>query len=455
MPPSPISRGPSRTMNHTRALGVSQNPSECIFPTVAGYVAGDLSDQGRRVSILNMRGQFGRDSIMSERPEAVLLSARRTAIGRFLGSLSEVPAVEIGRQLARQVLNAAAVDPDDIDETILGCVIQAGQGQNVARQIAVRAGVPVEKPAFTVNQVCGSGLKAVELASNRIWLGESEVVLAGGVENMTLAPYVLLKGRQGYRLGDGTLVDTVQHDALTDAFDGLAMGCGTESLVEEFSITRAQQDEYALRSQERYEASREKLAEEIAPVSLDAKSDGSRFDRDEHPRRTSLEALGGLRPVFKDGGSITPGNSSGLNDGAAMAVVASRSWADERGLSYRWKLPAFANIGVEPRRMGIGPAGAIEALWTKTGLKDSDIDLYEINEAFAGQILPVIKSLGLSMDKVNVNGGAIAIGHPLGASGCRLLVTLVHEMRRRDARLGVAALCIGGGMGIAALVETV
>ena len=392
---------------------------------------------------------------MSARPDVVILAAKRTAIGRLLGAFKGTSAVELGRQLAEHTLRAAGVSPADVDQTILGCVLQAGLGLNPARQVAVLAGLPVERPAFTLNQVCGSGLKAVELAAQQIWLGEASVVLAGGVENMTRAPHLLPEARQGLRLGDGALVDSLQRDGLVDSFENIHMGCTAERIAERMRITREDQDAFALASQTRYRAARAKLAEEICPIVTETRSGPVSVEADEHPRETSLEALAALRPAFQPDGTITAGNASGITDGAALAVVAARAWAGARGLGYDFVLRGFQTVGVEPGLMGLGPIGAIRGLRERHGLSDADIDLYEINEAFAAQTLGVIRELGISAGKVNVNGGAVALGHPLGATGCRILVTLVHEMRRRGARRGIAALCVGGGMGNAALIEAV
>ena len=380
--------------------------------------------------------------------DPVIVIAKRTAIGRLMGRLSGVSAVDMGAQLTRQVLAEADVDPANIDQTVLGCVLQAGLGMNVARQVAMAAGIPESKPAFTVNQMCGSGLKSVELASQQIRLGEADLVLAGGVENMSQAPF-LLQGWRGGRRADATLLDSLYRDGLLDSFEGIHMGITAERLADEFQIDRARQDAFAAESHARYWPARELLVEEIRPIET---ADGP-FVEDQHPRRTSREKLAGLDPAFKPGGTVTAGNASGLNDGGAAVLVAARDWADRNDVSYDFVLRGFVNVGLDPGRMGLGPVGAIRGLWERFGIDDSDIDLYEINEAFAAQTLAVMKSLDLSAAKVNVNGGAIALGHPLGASGARILVTLTHELRRRRARRGIAALCIGGGMGIAALVE--
>lgn len=390
---------------------------------------------------------------MLERPDAVILSARRTPIGRYLGALADLSATELGRQLAADVLRTAHIEPEQIDEVIVGCALQAGLGMNVARQIAVRAGIPVERPAFTVNQVCGSGLQAVQQAAQQVWLGQSRVVLAGGVERMSGAPFLTPRDREGAPDLTAAPIDSLQGDGLVDSFEHIHMGCTAERIVSDLGISRAEQDAYALESQRRYQAARHRLAEEITPISV-AGADGSvEISHDEHPRETSLAALAGLRPVFQVGGTVTAGNASGINDGAALAVVASRRWADDQRLRYDHILRGFHAVGIEPGLMGLGPVEAIRGLLERHGLRNADVDFYEINEAFAGQVLGVLRQLDLDASRVNVNGGAIALGHPIGASGCRILVALTHEMRRRNARRGVAALCVGGGMGIAALVE--
>jgi acetyl-CoA C-acetyltransferase len=380
--------------------------------------------------------------------DPVILTAKRTAIGRLLGGLSELSAVDLGAQLARQTLAAAGVDPAAIQQVILGCVLQAGQGMNVARQVAITAGIPIDRPAFTVNQVCGSGLKSVELAAQQIRLGEAHLVLAGGIESMSRAPF-LLQGWRGGQHDETTLLDSLYRDGLLDSFEGIHMGITAERLATEFAISREAQDAYAAESQSRYWNAREALAEEILPI----ETAGGSFAMDEHPRQTSPEKLANLAPAFQPDGTVTAGNSSGLNDGAAIVLVADRDWADANSLPYDFALRGFINVGLDPGRMGLGPVGAIRGLWERFDLADADIDLYEVNEAFAAQTLAVLKSLDLDATKVNVNGGAIALGHPLGASGARILATLLHELRRRKARCGIASLCIGGGMGIAALVE--
>lgn len=390
---------------------------------------------------------------MPSRPDAVILAARRTPIGRYLGGLAGLSATQLGRQLAVDLLRTANIDPDQVDHAIVGCALQAGLGMNVARQIAVRAGIPVERPAFTVNQVCGSGLLAVQLAAQQVWLGQSQVVLAGGVERMSGAPFLTPRNGEGAPDLTASPVDSLQGDGLVDSFEHIHMGCTAERIVAQLGISRAEQDAYALESQRRYQAARDRMADEISPVTRSSSNGPVAISLDEHPRETSEAALAGLKPAFREGGTVTAGNASGVNDGAALAVVASRDWAEAQGHGFDHTLRGFHATGIAPGLMGLGPVEAIRGLLERHGLRQDDIDLYEINEAFAGQVLGVLRLLELDPSKVNVNGGAIALGHPIGASGCRILVTLTHEMRRRNARRGVAALCIGGGMGISALVE--
>ncbi len=392
---------------------------------------------------------------MNERPDVVVLAARRSPIGKYLGALAGATAVDVGRQVAVDVVQSAGVEVDQIDHTIVGCALQAGQGMNAARQIAVRAGIPVQRPAFTVNQVCGSGLTALELGAQQIWLGSSAVVLAGGVESMSRAPFLIQRGADGAADSAAPHVDAMLEDGLIDSFERIPMGSTAERLVADLGISRQEQDAWALESQLRYRAARQRLADEICAVHVPGPRGEATVSVDEAPRGTSLEALADLRPVFQENGTVTAGNASGINDGAALAVIADRRWADVRGLEYRCALRGFHSVGTEPIMMGLAPVPAIRGLLARCGLRGDDIDLYEINEAFAGQVLGVMRQLGLDPGTVNVNGGAVALGHPIGASGCRLVVTLLHELRRRNARRGVAALCIGGGMGIAALVEAV
>ena len=390
---------------------------------------------------------------MPEQPEAVILAARRTPIGKYLGALAGLSATELGRQLAVALLRAARVYAEQVDHVIVGCALQAGLGMNLARQIAIRAGIPIERPAFTVNQVCGSGLLAVQLAAQQVWLGQSGIVLAGGVERMSGAPFLTPRDSEGDPHSTASPIDSLQGDGLVDSFEHIHMGCTAERVASELGISRSEQDAYALESQRRYQAARDLLAEEISPILGSGANGPAEISVDEYPRETSMAALAGLRAIFQEDGTVTAGNASGINDGAALAVIASRRWADDQGIRYDHVLRGFHSVGIEPGLMGLGPVEAIRGLLERKGLSDQDIDLYEINEAFAGQVLGVLRQLDLDTARVNVNGGAIALGHPIGASGCRILVTLTHEMRRRNAQRGVAALCIGGGMGIAALIE--
>ena len=390
---------------------------------------------------------------MSVKTEAVILMAKRTAIGSFGGALSNVSAAELGRQLARELLDLTNVGDDDVDQTIVGCVLQAGIGLNIARQISVNTGMPPTVPAFTVNEVCGSGLKALELAAHDIWLGNSRVILAGGIESMSRAPFLVAREDPSGPGSNPPPIDHIQQDALVDPFSGALMGSTAEIIADEAGVTRTKQDVYALESYQRYFKSRTKLSEEIVPVVVPGSNGNMSFKIDESPRETSLDSLAALQPIFDRSGTVTAGNASSYSDGAALAIIADRKWADAQDLPYKFVLRGFETVGLDPVRMGLGPVEAIRSLWQQFSLSDKDIDLYEINEAFAGQVLAVMQSLNLQHDRVNVNGGAVALGHPLGASGCRLIVTLTHEMARRGSQRGIAALCIGGGMGIAALVE--
>ena len=390
-----------------------------------------------------------------ERP--VVVSAARTATGTFGGALREVDAQSLGSSVIEAVLARGKTDPADLDEVILGTIYQGGLGPNVARQAAVGAGVPYGVPAMTVNKLCGSGLKSIALAAQAIVTGEAEVVVAGGAENMSRVPYALQGGRWGQRLGHGEVTDLMIMDGLWDCFYDCHMGITAENLADQYRISREDQDGFAIRSQENYHRAHAAglFAGEIVPVMVpQRKGDPTVFDVDEHPRKdTSLERLGQLRPAFKDDGTVTAGNSSGINDGAAALLLMSDERARRQGEDPVAFVSATATAGVDPRIMGIGPAPAIRKLLAKTGLTLRQIDLLEVNEAFAAQSLAVGKELDWDEDRVNVNGGAIALGHAVGASGARIAVTLIHEMVRRRARRGIAALCIGGGMGIATLFE--
>ena len=389
--------------------------------------------------------------------DVVIVAATRTAVGSFQGSLANVPAVELGATVIRALLAQTGVAPAEVDEVILGQVLTAGAGQNPARQAAVKAGLPHEVPALTLNKVCGSGLKAVQLAVQAIRCGDAEIVIAGGMENMSLAPYVLPKVRSGLRLGHAELVDSMISDGLWDAFNDYHMGQTAENLVQQYQLSREAQDAFAARSQQRAAAAVEsgRFREEITPVAIpQRKGEPLAFDTDEGIRAdTSAEGLARLRPAFAKDGSVTAGNASSLNDGAAAVLVMSATRAAALGLTPLAHIAAYASAGVDPAIMGIGPVSATRKTLEKAGWQLSDLDLIEANEAFAAQALAVGQELGWDDDKVNVNGGAIALGHPIGASGCRVLVTLLHELRRREGRRGLATLCIGGGQGVALAVE--
>ncbi|MGU8479807.1 acetyl-CoA C-acetyltransferase [Clostridium perfringens] len=389
--------------------------------------------------------------------EVVIASAVRTALGSFGGSLKDVPAVDLGALVIKEALNKAGVKPECVDEVLMGNVIQAGLGQNPARQAAVKAGLPVEIPSMTINKVCGSGLRCVALAAQMIKAGDADVIVAGGMENMSQGPYVLRTARFGQRMGDGKMVDAMVNDALTDAFNGYHMGITAENIAEQSGLTREMQDEFAANSQIKAEAAIKagKFKDEIVPVVIpQRKGDPIVFDTDEFPRfGTTAEKLAKLRPAFKKDGTVTAGNASGINDGAAALVVMSAEKAKELGVTPICKIVSYGSKGLDPSIMGYGPFYATKKALEGTGLKVEDLDLIEANEAFAAQSLAVAKDLEFDMSKVNVNGGAIALGHPVGASGARILVTLLHEMMKRDAKRGLATLCIGGGMGTALIVE--
>jgi len=389
--------------------------------------------------------------------EAVIVSAVRTAVGSFGGSLKDVSAAELGAIVIREAVKRAGIQPADVDEVYMGNVVQAGLGQNVARQAAVKAGIPVEKPAVTLNMVCGSGLRAVSLAAQLIRLGDCDVIVAGGTENMSRAPYALPNARWGQRMGNGTMVDTMINDALTDAFSQVHMGITAENIAQQWNITRQEQDEFAAASQQKAEAAMKagKFADEIVPVEIpQRKGEPVIFCTDEFPRfGCTAEGLAKLRPAFKKDGTVTAGNASGINDGAAALVIMSAEKAKELGLTPMATILSYGSRGLDPAIMGYGPFYATKAALEKANLTVEDLDLIEANEAFASQSIAVARDLQFDPAKVNVNGGAIAIGHPVGASGARILVTLLHEMQRRDAKKGLATLCIGGGMGTALVVE--
>ena len=389
--------------------------------------------------------------------EVVIVSAVRTAVGSFGGSLKDVSAADLGALVIKEAVNRAGIKPEQVDEVLMGNVIQAGLGQNVARQSAVKAGLPVEVPAMTINMVCGSGLRTVSLAAQLIKVGDADVIVAGGTENMSSGPYVLKNARWGQRMGDGKMVDAMINDALTDAFSGTHMGITAENIAEQWGITREDQDAFALSSQNKAEAAIKagKFKDEIVPVEIpQRKGDPKIFDTDEFPRfGASMAALSKLRPAFKKDGTVTAGNASGINDGAAALVIMSADKAKELGLKPMAKIISYGSKGLEPSIMGYGPFHATKAALEKIDMKVEDLDLIEANEAFASQSIAVARDLKFDMDKVNVNGGAIAIGHPVGASGARILVSLLYEMEKRDAKKGLATLCIGGGMGTALVVE--
>ncbi|MCF6459907.1 acetyl-CoA C-acetyltransferase [Clostridium sp. Cult3] len=389
--------------------------------------------------------------------EVVIVSAVRTPIGAFGGSLKDVSAVNLGTIAVKEALKRANIEPNMVDEVIFGNVLQAGLGQNVARQVSIHSGIPVEVPSHTVNKVCGSGLKAVTLAAQSIMVGEGDIIVAGGTENMSQAPYLLKKARWGQRMGDGVLEDYMIKDGLWDIFNDYHMGITAENLVEKYNLTREEQDEFALTSQQRAEKAIKggRFKDEIVSVEVpQRKGDPIIIDTDEHPRfGSTIEALGKLRPAFKKDGTVTAGNASGINDGAAALVIMSKDKAEELGIKPLATIKAYAAAGVDPSLMGTGPIPATKKALEKAGMAVEDIDLIEGNEAFASQSLSVAKELNLDLEKLNVNGGAIALGHPIGASGARILVTLLHEMDKRDAKTGLATLCIGGGQGISLIVE--
>ncbi|MBE0663343.1 MAG: acetyl-CoA C-acetyltransferase [Bacteroidales bacterium] len=389
--------------------------------------------------------------------EVVITSAVRTPIGNFGGVLSSLSAVELGKIAAAEAITRSGIVPAQVEEVIVGNILSAGLGQNVARQVGIRAGVPETVPAITINQLCGSGLRAVLMAAQIIQLGEADIVLAGGTESMSNAPYLLPKARYGYKMGDGTLVDSMILDGLTDIFDNVHMGMTAENIAERWSISRAEQDEFALLSQHKTEKAQQegRFAEEIVKVEIaQRKGDPIVVDTDEFPRHgLTLDKLAALKPAFKKDGSVTAGNASGINDGASMLVLMSKEKAQELGLKPLSSIIAGAYVGLDPKIMGYGPVPATRKALKKAGMQISDIQLIEANEAFAAQSLAVVKDLGLNTDIVNVNGGAIALGHPIGASGARVLTTLLYEMKRRDVQKGLATLCIGGGQGIAMIVK--
>ena len=389
--------------------------------------------------------------------KVVLAGAVRTAIGKMGGSLSTTPAKDLGAIVIKEALNRAGVAPEQVDLVYMGCVLQGALGQNVARQASLGAGLPVEVPAVTLNVVCGSGLNAVNQAAGMILAGQADIVVAGGMENMSMAPYALPNARYGYRMGNAQMIDTMVNDGLWDAFNNYHMGITAENVAEQWGLTREELDAFAAESQTRACAAIEagRFKDEIVPVEIQQKKETVVFDTDEGPRAgTTAEGLAKLRPAFKkDGGVVTAGNASSINDGAAAIVVMSEEKAAELGVTPMATWVGGALGGVDPAIMGVGPVAAVGKVMEQTGLSVADMDLIEANEAFAAQAVAVAKELSFDLEKVNVNGGAIALGHPIGASGCRILVTLLHEMQKRDAKKGLATLCIGGGMGCATVVE--
>ncbi|MRV70655.1 acetyl-CoA C-acyltransferase [Duganella sp. FT92W] len=388
--------------------------------------------------------------------DVVIVAAGRTAVGKFGGSLAKIPAAELGAHVIKGLLAKTNIDPNLISEAILGQVLTAGVGQNPARQAVIKAGLPTSVPAYTINKVCGSGLKATHLATQAIKCGDANIIIAGGQENMSASPHVLNNSRDGFRMGDAKLVDTMIVDGLWDVYNQYHMGITAENVAKKYEISRAEQDEFALQSQLKAEAAQKegKFKDEIIPLEIASKKSTVVFDSDEYIKPGStLEALSGLRPAFNKEGSVTAGNASGLNDGAAAVVMMTATQAKELGLPVLAKVKAYASSGLDPAFMGMGPVSAAKLCLKKAGWTPQDLDLMEINEAFAAQAIAVNKEMGWDTSKINVNGGAIAIGHPIGASGARILVTLLHEMVRRDAKKGLASLCIGGGMGVALAVE--
>ena len=390
-------------------------------------------------------------------PDAVIVSAARTAVGKFGGSLTDVSPVEMGVIAVKAALErAGGLDPAQVDEMVMGNVLSAGLGQNVARQILIHSGIPKEKTAMTINMVCASGLRSVMVAAQAVKCGDAEVVVAGGVENMSAAPYLVPKGRWGHRMGHGQLTDHMIHDGLWDIFGGYHMGITAENVAEQYGITREAQDQLATTSQQRAEAAitSGRFKDEIVPVVIKGRKGDTVFDTDEHPRfGATLEAMAKVRPAFKKDGTVTAGNASGINDGGAAIIVMSAEKAKSLGLKPLCSIKSYAHAGVDPSIMGTGPIEASKKALAKAGIGVADLDLIEANEAFASQAQAVINTLGLNTDIVNVNGGAIALGHPIGCSGARILTTLIYEMIKRDSKLGLATLCIGGGMGAAMIVE--
>jgi acetyl-CoA C-acetyltransferase len=391
--------------------------------------------------------------------DVVIISGCRTAVGKFQGSLTDLSAPQLGAVVVREAVKRAGLNSDQVDECIMGNVLPAGLGQNPARQAAIFAGLSPATGAMTINKVCGSGLKAVALAAQAVQTGNSSIVVAGGMESMTNAPYLLPQARKGYRLGNGQVIDSMVHDGLWDTYNDYHMGITGENVAEKYGITREEQDEFAVNSHRKAVAAMKecRFKSQIVPVEIPAKKKGAApilFDKDESPREdTTIEVLRALKPAFKKDGTVTAGNAPGVNDGAAAVVVTSAQRAKELGAQPIARIVAQATSGVEPKWVMMAPVGAVRTIWEKTGWKNDEVDLYELNEAFSVQALGVMRELGLDPNKVNVNGGAVAIGHPIGASGARVLVTLIYEMTRRNAKRGIAALCLGGGNAVAMAVE--
>ena len=396
---------------------------------------------------------------MAASDDVVIISACRTPVGKFQGSLSDLGAPQLGAIVVREAVRRARLDPKQVDECIMGNVVSAGLGQNPARQAAIFGGLPPEVGAMTVNKVCGSGLKAVGLAAQAVKTGDSSIVVAGGMESMTNAPYLLPQARKGYRLGNAQIIDSMVHDGLWDIYNNYHMGITGENVAEKYGITREEQDEFAFNSHRKAVAATKecRLKAQIVPVELPARKKGEApiiFDKDESPREdTTIEILRSLKPAFKKDGTVTAGNAPGVNDGAAAVVVTSAKRAQELGAQPMVRIVAQATSGIDPKWVMMAPVSAVRKIWEKTGWKNEDVDLYELNEAFSAQALAVMRELGLDPNKVNVNGGAVAIGHPIGASGARVLVTLIYEMIRRNVHRGVATLCLGGGNAVAMAVE--
>jgi len=388
--------------------------------------------------------------------DVVITGALRTAVGKFNGSLATVAAADMGAQVIKALLARTGVEPDQVSEVILGQVLTAGTGQNPARQALIRAGIPDRVPAMTVGKVCGSGMKATHLAAQAIRCGDADIVIAGGQENMSASPHVLPGSRDGFRMGDAKLIDTMIIDGLWDAYNHYHMGTTAENVAQKYGISRADQDEFAARSQQKAEAAQKagRFKDEIAPVEIVSRKGTITFDADEYLRYgTTAESLGKLKPAFSRDGTVTAGNASGINDGAAAVMMMTARTATRLGLTPLARIKAYSSVGVDPKTMGMGPVPASKLCLDKAGWAPDELDLMEINEAFAAQAIAVNRQMEWDTEKINVNGGAIALGHPIGASGCRILVTLLHEMIRRDAKKGLASLCIGGGMGVAMAIE--